>query len=327
MKKMNWGIIGAGSIARQMAKALNFVEEANLLAIGSRTLEKAQKFADDFHIERAYGSYEELVKDQDIDIIYVATPHSEHYENVKLSLQHGKHVLNEKAFCANKKQAEELVSLAKEKGLFLMEAVWTRYQPAAQAIQKAVQDGVIGDVHMLKAELCFLLNRDKNCRLLNPNLAGGALLDVGIYPVTMASLLFGNHPEKILTDAFIGETGVDERDSINLFYEGGKIASLVGAIDTEGSNTAYIYGTKGQIIIPQDWCPESFTVKTYADQKEVTYHMPFECNGYEYEVRHLMSCIEEGKMESDIMPLSCTLEIMDLLDQIRAKWGLRYPFE
>ncbi|WP_040196147.1 Gfo/Idh/MocA family protein [Candidatus Soleaferrea massiliensis] len=326
-KTINWGIIGTGWIADKMATALNFLEDANLAAVGSRTLEKAQRFAQQFQIPRAYGSYEELAADPDIDIIYIATPHSEHYANVKLCLENGKHVLNEKAFCVNKKQAEEVIELAREKKLFLMEALWTRFQPAANALVKTIRDGVIGDVHMLKAELCFLLNRDKEFRLLNPNLAGGALLDVGIYPITMASLVFGSRPQKVVTHAVMGETGVDERDCINLFYEDGKFASLVAAIDTEGSNTAYIYGTKGQIMVPQDWCPESFTVKTYADNKETTYKLPFSCNGYEYEAACAMDCIREGKLESEIMPHSTTLEIMELLDSIRDQWGLRYPFE
>lgn len=246
MAKLNVGILGAGKIATSMATALNGLGgEVNAYAVASRSLEKAEAFAKQWHIQKAYGSYEELAADPQVDLIYIATPHSEHFENAKLCVNHGKNLLVEKAFTANAKQAEELIHLSEEKGVFLTEAIWTRYMPSRQIIAELMESGVIGEVRELEAEFSVPIS-DKP-RLYDPMLCGGALLDLGVYALTTASLYFGDEVIETKSTCQLFETGVDDTEEITLTYRDGKVAKLRSSMTEPARNEANLYGSKGRI--------------------------------------------------------------------------------
>ncbi|KZS49102.1 dehydrogenase [Paenibacillus glucanolyticus] len=324
--KIRWGIMGTGWIAEQFAADLAYVENAQFLAVGSRTTSSAGEFASKYDIPRAYGSYEELVSDPEVDVVYIATPHPLHRDNVMLCLQAGKSVLCEKPFTINEDELEELVSAARERKLFLMEAMWTRFLPPIRQVQAWLKDGLIGDVRLVKADFGFRSGWNPQGRLLNPELGGGALLDAGIYPVSFASMIFGAQPEKIWSTAHIGVTGVDEQFSVVLSYESGKTASLNGAIRLGLTNEAYIYGTGGYIHIPSFL--NATTASLHVDGAEPVRALDDrQAKGYNFEAYEVGRCLLEGRLESDVMSLDESLAIMRLLDQIRGQWGLKYPSE
>ena len=305
---------------------VSILSDAKLLAVGSRSKERATQFASKYGIERAYGSYEELVADKDIDVIYVASPHPAHMENSLLCLNAGKAVLCEKAFTMNALQAEQVIATARQKKLFLMEAMWTRFLPVTVKVREWLSQGVIGEVQMLRASFGFRVPWDENSRLLAPTLGGGALLDAGIYPVSYASMVFGAQPAKASSIADIGKTGVDEQFSTVFQYSGGSIASLSGAVRTALGNDAVITGTLGQIVIPNFLSAHSAEL-TITGSEPVKYEPVFESIGYNYEAAEVIHCLRAGKTESDIMPLDETLSIMKTMDAMRAEWGLKYPCE
>jgi len=321
-----WGILGTGGIATAFAKDLSFVENTEKTAVGSRTKESAVKFAEEHGVSRAYGSYEELVQDPDVDAIYIATPHPFHKENVLACLRAGKAVLCEKPFTINSGELEEIIQFARDKKLFLMEAMWTRFLPAIRKVREWIDSGKIGEVLLVKADLGFRARWEPEWRLLNPNLGGGALLDVGIYPIAFASMIFGTKPEKILSTAHIGETGVDEQFSILMSYPSGKTATLNGAFRMDLTNEAYIHGTEGYIRIPSFNSAKSAFL--YKDGKEIaTFHDDRQSAGYAFEMEEVGRCLNQGLLESPVVPLDESLEIMKLMDKIRGQWGLKYPFE
>jgi dihydrodiol dehydrogenase / D-xylose 1-dehydrogenase (NADP) len=327
MKKfINWGILGPGVIASSFAKGLSVLGDAKLVAVGSRSLDRAKAFAKEFSIPKAYGSYEELVNDPEIDVIYVASPHSEHFEHTMLCLNHGKSVLCEKSITVNESQVKQLVSTARQKNLFLMEAMWTRFFPANVKVRKWLSEGLIGEVRMLKADFCFCGEWNPQGRLLNLELAGGALLDVGIYPVSYASMVFGAQPENISTIAYIGQTGVDEQFAALFGYEGGKIASISGAIRTQSKYDAYIYGTEGYIHVPEFFMARSAELIIYG-REPVNYEPEFTGNGYNYEAAEVGKLLRDGATESGVMRLDESVAIMHTMDVIRSRWGLKYPLE
>ncbi|GMK44278.1 dehydrogenase [Paenibacillus glycanilyticus] len=325
-RTIKWGILGAGWIASQFARDLAFAQDAELSAVGSRSLEKAAEFAGKFGGKRAYGSYEELVNDAEIDIIYVATPHPSHKEHVLQCLRAGKAVLCEKPFTVNVKEAEEVVQYARENRIFLMEAMWTRFLPVIRKVREWIEEGRIGDVRLLKADFGFRTGVNPEGRLFKPALAGGALLDVGIYPLSFASMLFGAKPKQILSTAHLGETGVDEENSILLSYEGGQTALLSSAIRLNSGSDAYIMGTEGSIKIPSFFNAKSATLVA-ADGTEETFSDDRTTLGYVYEAEAAGQYLREGKLESEVISLDETLQLMRIMDEIRGQWGLRYPFE
>lgn len=323
---VRWGIMGTGWIAERFAEDLKHVSSGEGLAVGSRSLDSAKKFADKYQIPRAYGTYEELLLDPEVDVIYVATPHPMHRDNVLAALRAGKAVLCEKPFAVNSKELEEIIALAKEKNLFLMEAMWTRYLPPIVQVREWIAEGRIGEVKLVKADFGFRIDWNPESRLLNPQLGGGALLDVGIYPVSFASMIFGPKPQGIYSTAHIGETGVDEHFSILLDYGQGKTASLNGAVRLGMTNEAYIYGTQGSIHIPSFHDARSATLRVEGEEAiTVTDDRPF--SGYAYEAEEVARCLANGKTESEIISLEESLGILQLLDQVRGQWGLKYPFE
>lgn len=327
MKTMQWGIIGCGGIAHVFATSLQSLEEGNLLAGASRTPGRAQEFADKYGMEQVYTDYESLVSDPDIEAVYIATTHNFHYENAKLCLENGKHVLCEKSFTVNAVQALELIELAKAKNLFLMEAVWTRFLPAIGKLQKAIADGVIGKVQTVTASFCLGREFPDEHRLKNIHLAGGALLDLGIYPISFADIVFGKRPEKIQSSVVKTSTGVDERSFYLFEYADGAHASLFSSLTDNMPNEALISGTEGYIRIPLFWAARQFHIHRKDEEPEIVLADYPEGENFKFEIMHSMECIRAKKTESEIYPLSKTLEIMETMDQLRDQWGIQYPEE
>jgi predicted dehydrogenase len=325
-EKIRWGIIGTGNISSQFARGLAVLPDAELVAVGSRTRASAEAFGARFDVPHRHASYEALTRDPDVDAVYVGTPHSLHRSNSMMCLQAGKAVLCEKPFTINAAEAEEVIKLAREEGCFLMEAMWTRFLPLSERVRELLAAGTIGPVQMLAADLGFRARFDPKHRLFDPQLGGGALLDVGIYPLSLASMIFGP-PTHITGMAHMGETGVDEQAAVTLGYAGGQLAVLYASIRTTTPKEAILMGTQGQIRIHAPMFVPSKLTLSVDGQDDKVLEMPFTGNGYNYEATEVMNCLRAGKLESDLMPLDETLSIMRTLDTIRAQWGLRYPME
>ncbi|MCM1134703.1 MAG: Gfo/Idh/MocA family oxidoreductase [Clostridium sp.] len=323
--KFNVGIMGAGNIAAVMANTLNKMKGVKCYAVASREKVKADAFAGKYGCKKAYGSYEELAMDKKVDLIYIATPHSEHFENAKLCIEHGKPVLCEKAFTANAAQAEELIKLAKEKEVFLAEAIWTRYMPMLTTIREVIGSGIIGEPKTLTANLGYII--DNVPRLQDPALAGGALLDVGVYTLNFALMVFGNDIAKVVSNCTYTKTGVDEQNSITLQYQDGRVAHLNSSMVSLSDRKGIIYGTKGFAIVENINNFESITVYDTSYNKAAFYKAPKQISGYEYEVEASMRAIRDNQLECAAMPHSETLRVMKLMDSIRREWKIVYPFE
>jgi predicted dehydrogenase len=326
MDKIRWGILGTGNIARSFATGLSAVDDAELLAVGSRSQATADAFGDEYDVPRRYPTYEALVADPDVDAVYISSPHTEHKDNSLLCIEAGKAVLCEKPFTINAAEAEAIINRAREKNVFVMEAMWTRFLPVIARVRQLIAEGALGEVRMLSVDFGFRAAFDPQHRLFNPALGGGALLDVGVYPVSLASMVLGQ-PERISSLAHLGETGVDELAGIVLSYAGGKMAVINSAIAVATPVRAFIAGTRGHIEIePPFYFTTSFTLSLEGRDPEIV-QIPYEGNGYPHEIREVGACLRAGKLQSDIMPLDETLAIMRTMDSIRAQWGLRYPNE
>lgn len=325
-KTIRWGILGTGAIAHKFAPGLNDLENIELLAVGSRTQTSADTFADEFKIERRHSSYEALAKDPDIDAIYVSTPHPFHKENTLLCLANGKAVLCEKPFAINAKEALEMVAFAREKKVFLMEAMWSRFLPHMIKVRELLDKDTIGEVRMLEADFGFRTDVNPESRLFAPELGGGALLDVGIYPMSLAFMLFGA-PVEVKSFARLGSTGVDEEAAMLFSHRQGQLSLLSTAIRLNTPMEATITGTKGYIRIHSPWWGPSTLTLHVGGKKARKVNVATPLNGYNYEALEVSECLRNGKLESDIMPLDETLAIMKTMDIIRAQWGLKYPME
>lgn len=327
MKKVKWGIIGAGGISSTFATALNSLEDVELTAVASRSMDRAREFADRFKIRKAYASYEELALDPEIDVIYIGTPHTEHKDNAALCITHGKAVLCEKPFTLNQKDTQYLISLAKEHNVFLMEAMWTKFLPATKVVKQWIMDKAIGEVRYLNISFGFNTEFDLNSRLYNPKLGGGALLDLGVYPLTYAIHMMDKLPDQVVSSAYLGRSNVDEINTMILKYNEGTLANLSTAITANTGTDAVIIGDKGKIVVPNFWMADN--AKRYDAEGNLVdeYKMQFSVNGYVYEAEEVNRCIRDGKKESDMIPLQDTLDIMKIMDEIRADWGLSYPQE
>lgn len=325
-ENIRWGILGTGGIAREFAQGLSVLPDATLVAVGSRTGESADAFGNQFGVPNRHASYEALADDPDVDIIYIATPHNLHLENTLMCLEARKHVLCEKPFALNARHSQMMIETARSKGLFLMEAMWMAFMPSILKMESLIAEGAIGEPCLVKADFGFQPPYDPTSRLFNPELGGGALLDIGIYPVTFASFVFGTAPVAVNSHAYLGQTGVDEQGSYSLYYEKG-IASLNTSLRAQFPNEAEVYGTGGQIRIHRNfWHSDSLTLSRHGKPDEV-FHLPKVGNGYNYEAAEAMACLQAGKLESERWPLSRTLAIMELLDKLREPWGLVYPGE
>ena len=322
---INWGILAPGSIAHQFADGLKALPGARLLAVGSRPQEKADAFADKYGAPKRYASYEALAADPDVHVIYVATPHPGHKDAALLCLNGGKAVLCEKPFTVNAQEAEEVIALARAKDLFVMEAMWSRFFPAMAHVRKMIADGAIGEVRMLQADFGFRAGVDPNSRLFNPAQAGGGLLDVGLYPLSLASMLFGT-PTQVTGVAQMGETGVDEQAAMALLYGGGRIAALTTGVRINTPQEAQILGTDGSIKLHAPWWKlAKITVNAGGKTEELD--LPYEGPGMNFEAQEVCDCLRVGKNESAILPLDETLSLMRTMDELRRQWGLKYPME
>ena len=326
LSRVRWGIIGAGSIAGQFAEALATLPEAETLAVGSRSQDSADRFAEAHGFSRSYPSYEDLAADPDVDVVYVATPHPFHAGNVELCLRAGKAVLCEKPFTVNAAEARRLVGLAREMDLFLMEGMWTRFFPLMGRLRRMLSDGTLGEPRMLTVDFGFRTELDPSSRLFDPRLGGGAMLDVGVYCVSFASMVLGR-PVRGTGLSHLGETGVDEQFAAALEHGGGRISAITAGTRTASPHEATVLGTEGYARIQSPWwMPNAMTISRPGREDEVV-REPTEDNGFRYEAAEVMRCLVAGERESQIMPLDETVSVLETMDEIRAAWGLRYPGE
>ena len=326
MDKVRWGFLGAGSIANRLGEGLMQVADAELLAVGSRTADRRQALAERFDVPRQYATYEELVQDPDIDVVYIATPHNLHREHSILALEAGKPVLCEKPFAINVAEAAEIIAVARRRNLFLMEAMWTRYLPAPREIKRMIDDGVIGQLTMMVGDFGFRGARSARSRLTEPALGGGALLDIGMYPVSFAAYLFGGSPTRIETLGHL-EGGIDERSGILLGYPDGGLAVCYSSIRDNTPQECLLFGSGGEIRMPTPWwLTDHFHLKVDGeDWRRVEPGLIGK--GFAHEVMEVNRCLKAGLLESPDMTWSHTMGVMATLDTIRAQWGLRYPME
>ena len=325
--KIRWGILATGAIAKKFAEGLSVLPDADLVAVGSRSQAGADAFGDEFNVPRRHASYEALANDPEVDVIYVATPHAMHRENTLLCLNAGKPVLCEKPFTINRREAEDVVALARKKGLFLMEGMWTRFIPAVVKARELIAAGAIGEVRMLQSSFGFRAEPDEAGRLTDPNLGGGSLLDVGIYPIAFSYMVFDGKPERIVSMAGLSAGNMDEQAAFLLGYSGGRIAVCSSAVSTVTPYDTYILGTTGMIKVHAPfWCSERLSIIREDEPEEV---VDFELggNGFNHEAAAAMQCLREGKTEHPWMTLDETLNMMGTMDEIRAQWGLKYPME
>ena len=325
MKIYNVGIIGAGHIALKMASTLAALPRTHRYAIASREMRKARRFAKEQGFERAYGSYEELMDDPKVDLIYIATPHAFHFEQAKACILKGKPVLCEKAFTANAAQAEELLKLAEEKQVFIAEAIWTRYLPMSRTIAELVRNGAVGTPYLLSANLGYAItNRE---RLVRPELAGGALLDVGVYTLNFAAMAFGTEILSTTSTCVKMDNGLDAQDSITLVYPGERMAVLNSSMLARSDRQGIISGDGGHMIIDNINNPQSIKVLDGNYQTVAEYHAPSQVTGFEYEVNACIDALDKGLLQTLDMPHDETLRIMRQMDALRKEWGVRFPFE
>lgn len=322
---MKIGVLGTGNIIKSIAPTLAKMENAQCYAIASRTQERANEAAAEYGFEKAYGSYEELVADPEVELIYIATPHSRHYEDMKLCIQHKKPVLCEKAFTLNAKQAKEIKELSEKEGVFVAEAIWTRYMPSRKMIQDLLDSGIIGKVSTLTANLSYIISQKP--RIIEPELAGGALLDIGVYGLNFAMMHFGTEIERMESSVQFTQTGVDGQESITLFYKDGRMAVLTHSIYARSDRKGIFHGDKGYMIVENINNPQSISIYDTNDTLIKQIDVPKQISGYEYEFQECIEQIKNGKLESTSMPLEDSIQVMEVMDAFRKKWNLVYPQE
>jgi predicted dehydrogenase len=317
--------MGTGNIARQFARGLHMCARARLAAVGSRSTDKARQFAAEFRVARSHGSCNALAADDAVDIVYIATPHACHRDNTLLCLNAGKAVLCEKPLAINVRQGHEMVQLAQRRRLFLMEAMWTRFLPPMVEVRRLVTEGIIGDITLIAADLGFDLPVNPEGRLFNPELGGGCLLDVGVYPINLATMFLGA-PSGITGYARVGSTRVDEQNVVALAYGSGALASLYTSIRAQTPHEAIIVGTRGIVRLhPHWWRGGSFSVHEKKNFRK--FDIPMEGDGYQYEAAEVQRCLLAGRKESPAMPLAESLVVLQVMDELRRQWDVQYPME
>jgi predicted dehydrogenase len=325
MDKMKVGIIGTGWIAEKAAITLNGLKECEAYAVGSRSQDKADAFARKWNIAKAYGSYSELIADPDVDLIYVGTPHSHHYDVTKEALLAGKPCLVEKAFMANARQTEEIIKIAREREVFLAEAIWTRYQPVVKTVRDLIASGRIGTPRLLTATLGYSMGNKE--RIMRPDLCGGALLDLGVYALNFVRMFFPADIVSIDGTCVKSDTGMDLTNAMTLVLADGMLCNLQSSAQCVGDNIGVIAGTEGNLIIDNINNPQTITVngpdRTYIE----TIRVPQQITGYEYQFLACRQALMDGLLEPHEMPLDETLYIMQLMDGLRRKWDVRYPMD
>ena len=322
---MKLAILGPGRIADKVAQTLVQLPEIECYAVASRTPGKAEAFARKFGFSKAYTNYIEMLSDPEVELVYITTPHSHHYEQMKLCLEHGKHVICEKAFTINAEQARKIRTLAAEKGLYVAEAIWTRYMPSRKIINDVIQSGIIGRVNTLTANLSYNIAHKE--RIIFPELAGGALLDIGIYGLNFALMHFGDDIVRIESTVQKTVTGVDAMETITIFFRGSRMAVLTHSIYCRSDRKGIIHGEKGYIVVENINNPQSVSVYDDNDNLLEHHEVPQQISGYEYEFQEAVRCIREGKLEPDSMPWEKTIQVMEIMDSLRKQWGVVYPQE
>ena len=326
MKKYNWGLIGTGGISNLFAEGLTTLDQAMIYAVGSRNQTTADLFAEKWPLSRAYDSYEALFADPEVDVVYIGTPHNFHFQNVRDALNAGKHVLCEKPFTINAREARELIELARRKKLFLMDAMWNRFQPWFQVVKDLLREGRLGELLHFKADLSFHFDVGPEHRIYNRDLGGGALLDLGVYPLALASAFLGK-PNEIKSMAHFYPTGVDDQVSMLFGYPSGATAELGCSSRYLSKNNATLHGSRGFIEIHGMIIrPEKITIHEQG-QKVIEIDTPYISNAYQYEAQAVMEMLELGETEHPLMPLDETIEIMETMDEIRRNIKLSYPGE
>lgn len=326
VQTIRWGILGPGSISRKFAADLRLAAGAELVAVGSRDLARATRFAADFGIPRAYGSYQQLADDPGVDAVYIGTPHAFHAEHTLLCLRHGKHVLCEKSLALNAGQAERMAQAARENDLLLMEAMWTRFLPAIVHLRSLLAASVIGEPRLFIADFGFRVAFDPARRLFDPAQGGGVLLDLGVYPVSFASMLFGE-PTQVGGLATLGQTHVDVEAGINLQHKNGELACSALSFRVDTPRESVIMGTSGRIRIHHPWWGAKRMTITHGDGTEEALEFADRGYGYVHEAEEFMRLIREGRKDSQVMPLHESLAIMRTMDALRSAWGVTYPGE
>jgi len=324
-RSYKWGIISTGKIANHFALGLSSLDSAEIYAVGSRSKKTARAFAEKWSIKKAYSSYEALYRDEDIDIVYIGTPHSFHYQNTLDALNAGKHVLCEKAFALNAHQAVEMANLATQKGLFLMDAMWNRFQPWYATVRKIINSGTLGELLHFKANLSFKFEFDPRHRLFNPDLGGGALLDLGVYPIALASAFMGQ-PLQVQSTVHKCPTGVDDQVSVLFGYANGATAELACSSRYTSNSNPTLYGSRGALEIQGIVRPDKVTL-TRDDNTSTSIETPCVGNAYQYEAQAVMDMLDQGRLQHPRMPLDETIAILQTMDQIREAAGISYPGE
>ena len=322
---MKIGILGAGHISRSVAPTLVAMPEMECYAVSSRSLEKAEEFARDFGFSKAYGSYAEMLSDPNVELVYVATPHSHHYEHMMLAIQYGKNILCEKAFTINAAQARAVRKAAAEKGVFVAEAIWPRYMPSRKVISDVLHSGIIGTPNTLTGNLSYDI--DEVRRIREPELAGGALLDIGVYGVNFALMHFGTDIERVESSVQMLPTGVDAMETITIFYRDGRMAVLTHSIYCRSDRKGMIHGDKGYMVVENINNPQSLSVYDVNDRLLAHYDFSDQISGYEFQFAEAAACIVAGKGEADSMPMADTVSVMEFMDGLRRQWGVVYPME
>lgn len=320
----NWGIIGPGKIAHKFAQDLAKLDNARLHAVASRSTERGAAFARQYGAPHVYGDYRSILTCPDLDIVYIATPHPGHFENTVACLEAGIPVLCEKPLAMNLQQADTMIATARTRKVFLMEAIWTRFLPKIQKMQEWIAEGAIGEVVSVKADFGFPADFNPESRLYHPGLGGGALLDIGIYPAFLNLLVLG-YPEKISSAAHFCPTGVDDEVAATFLYPTGQMGYIHATIRNRTKTEAFIHGTKGTIHLHPHWFrPGNLSLIREGERPEDVF-FESDSHGYHHEAEACMRCLDEGKIESDLLPLSFSHDLMRLLDAIRAEIGLEYP--
>jgi predicted dehydrogenase len=324
MKKIKWCILGTGKISRIFAEGLKVVENSELYAVGSRSLENAESFAREFNVAKAYSSYEDAASDPDVNVIYIGTPHIHHCDNTLLCLEKGKNVLCEKPFGMNGNEVRKMIAKAKEKNLFLMEALWSRFLPNIIKAKELIDSGEIGKVKFLNSCFSVKSSYGPEHRQFNRKLGGGSLLDIGIYNVFLSLFLLGK-PKDFIAMAGIGNNEVDNSCSFTFKYDDDTLAVMYSSFMAECSSIAEIHGETGKILLPHMFhCPNDVKI-IRSNGEEKTIPFKFNSNGYNFEAEEVVKCLQTGKTQSDLMSWNDSLDLIDMLDSIRKRCGIFYP--
>ena len=322
---MKVGILGAGNISRNVAPTLAAMPEIECYAVSSRDLKKAEDFAREFGFAKAYGSYDEMLADPQVELVYVATPHSHHFEHMMLAIAFGKNILCEKAFTVNASEAEMIRFSAAKQGVFVAEAIWPRYMPSRKVISDVLHSGIIGTPNTLTGNLSYDI--DEVPRIRQPELAGGALLDIGVYGINFALMHFGTDIERVESAVQLLPTGVDAMETITIFYRDGRMAVLTHSIFCRSDRKGMIHGDKGYMVVENINNPQSLSVYDVNDQLLARYDFSDQISGYEFQFAEAAACIAAGKKEAESMPMADTVAVMGFMDHLRKQWGMVYPKE